>query len=251
MINAVVFDWFGTLAQWLHGSTSNYTAVFLDHGHRADPLIVERYHSRWDGVDHVAHSTSRDAYLAWTRYRVTELARECGVPPSERAALVEAIIAVDQGSPMAAFPEVPSVLAELQRQGIAIGVCSNWGWDLDTALDATGLASYVDVAVTSARAGYRKPHPAIYAVLLEGLGMMPAQAVFVGDSWGPDVLGPLRAGMTSVHVCRDPTVAAPELVGGSWRIGGLDELLGIGLFGPGVSGRGGWRERPAKAPPEH
>jgi putative hydrolase of the HAD superfamily len=192
MVRAVIFDWFGTLAEWPHGFSSSYTEVFLEHGLLVDAAIFDRHHERWDGVDHTEHSTSRDTYLAWSRQRLTALATECGVGALDRDALVDALIGVDLRTSLVVFPEVPSVLAELRRRGLAIGVCSNWGWDLDAALQATGVAPLIDVAVTSARAGYRKPHAAIYESILTALGVPAPDALFVGDSWRPDVLGPIQ-----------------------------------------------------------
>jgi len=236
MVQAVVFDWFGTLAQWPDGPASNYESIFLSHGHRIDPDVFERYHARWDGIDHAEHSTSRVAYLEWTRLRLSELAEACGVPEGQRSALVDAIIDLDSQGPMVTFPETLAVLGELRRRGVAVGVCSNWGWDLDVALESTGVAPFVDVPVTSARAGWRKPHPAIYEFMVSALDVAPSETVFVGDSWEPDVLGPISAGMTSVHVCRDLTRSLPELVAGSRRVTGLDQLFQLEVFAVGSDG---------------
>jgi putative hydrolase of the HAD superfamily len=230
MVHAVVFDWFGTLAEWPDRPSSNYESIFLDHGHRIDAAVFDRYHARWDGIDHAEHSTSRSGYIAWTRQRLTDLAAECGVPAAERGPLVDAIIELDYQGQMVTFPEAHAVLAELQRRGIAVAICSNWGWDLDVALASTGVAPLVDVPVTSARAGCRKPHPAIYESVLAALAVEASETIFVGDSWEPDVLGPIRAGMTSVHVWRDQTRPAPELVSGAYRVSGLDQLFGLEAF---------------------
>jgi putative hydrolase of the HAD superfamily len=197
-----------------------------------DAAVFDRYHERWDGVDHTEHSTSRDTYLAWSRQRLTDLANECGVAALERDALVSALIDVDLRTSLVVFPEVPPVLAELRRRGLAIAVCSNWGWDLDAALQATGVAPLIDVAVTSARAGYRKPHAAIYESVLTALGVPAPDALFVGDSWRPDVLGPISVGMQSVHVDRGPgTGSAPELIAGASRIADLRGLLNDAILG--------------------
>jgi putative hydrolase of the HAD superfamily len=231
MVRAVIFDWFGTLAVWSHGATSGYASVFHDHGVRVDPAILDRYHARWDGVDHTEHSTSREAYMAWSRSRLVGLATECGVAGAERDALVSAMVEVDLRTEMVVFPEVPSVLAELRRRGLAIGVCSNWNWDLDDVLQKTGVAPLIDVAVTSARVGYRKPHVAMYESILAALGVAAPEAVFVGDSWEPDVLGPIDAGMRSVHVWRSTgTEEPPALTPGAIRVGDLGRLLRAGFL---------------------
>jgi putative hydrolase of the HAD superfamily len=105
-------------------------------------------------------------------------------------------------------------------------VCSNWNWDLDDVLASTGVAPLIDVAVTSARVGCRKPHGAIYQSILTPLGVAASEVIFVGDSWGPDVLGPLDAGMRAVHVWRSEGAdEPPALPRGALRVSDLHRLL--------------------------
>jgi len=90
--------------------------------------------------------------------------------------------------------------------------------------------SLVDVAVTSARAGARKPHPVIFHHTVERLGVPFNQVVFVGDSWRPDVEGPRELGMTAVHVWRPEERGAmepPELMEGTHRVGDLSGIPGL------------------------
>jgi putative hydrolase of the HAD superfamily len=59
---------------------------------------------------------------------------------------------------------------------------------------------WFDAVVTSAEAGARKPHPAIFTTVCDALGLPPDQVAFVGDSWSADVVGALRAGMAPVWI---------------------------------------------------
>jgi putative hydrolase of the HAD superfamily len=227
MAQAVIFDWFGTLAHWEHDEPSNYAAVFSNFGYLPTPGLIDEYHRRWDGVDHREHSTDRAAYLAWTRSRLRTLVTECGVEDDHSDAITEALLNSDSDSTMELFPDTLPVLRELRRRDITIGVCSNWGWDLKTVLEETGVAPFVHTAVTSAKAGFRKPHTGIYQVLLDQLEIPASEAIFVGDSWGPDVLGPLSFGITAIHIDRSASASPPDLVEGSHRISSLDELLSL------------------------
>jgi putative hydrolase of the HAD superfamily len=198
-----------------------------------DPAVFDRYHARWDGVDHSEHSTSRDTYLAWSRQRLVDLATECGVGDGEKVSLVDALVEADRRTSMVVYPEVRPVLEELRRRGLIIGVCSNWGWDLEAALHATGVGALIDVAVTSARIGYRKPHGAMYESILGSLRVAAPEAIFVGDSWEPDVVGPIAAGMRSVHVDRaqgEKAGSLPPLVAGAIRVSDLRDLLHTGIL---------------------
>lgn len=235
MVKAVIFDWFGTLAEWEHRGKSNYLTVLAGFGYEVDAGVIDAYHARWDGVDHREHSVSQDAYVAWTRGRLAALVRECGVADAEAERVVEAFVESDYGAPMLAYPEAVPTLRALRDRGLSIAICSNWGWDIETFLEATGIAPLVDVAVTSARAGFRKPHRGIYELVLGAVGAGPAEALFVGDSWGPDVLGPTAMGMAAVHVIRGsprpgPALLPNQLLPNVARVSSLDELLGMDVL---------------------
>ncbi|MGH3393557.1 MAG: HAD family hydrolase [Streptosporangiaceae bacterium] len=106
-------------------------------------------------------------------------------------------------APMVAMPGAADCLTALRQAGFTIALCSNWGWDLAADISGAGLASYIDVFVTSAQAGYRKPHPRIYQATLEQGGFGAHDAVFIGDGLRTDVLAPQRAGIRSVLLARD------------------------------------------------
>ena len=225
----MIFDFYGTLARWEDSHLSNYTAVFAAHGYHLPDAVLAEYFSRYDGVEHTEHSVSEEAYEAWVRHRLGDLTTACGVAAPDQHRVLTALRASDQGA-MVAYPEAAPTLAALRQAGLAIGVCSNWGWELDAFLHQVGLLHLVDAAVTSARAGARKPHPLAYGRVLSALDIAPADAVFVGDSWGPDVEGPRRAGMAAVHVWRAGEregEEAPALRDGVWRVADLSELVSL------------------------
>lgn len=232
--SAVIFDFYGTLAHWAGGHGANYETVFAAHGYALDPAVLSGYFARYDGVEHAAHSVSEEAYEAWVRSRLYDLTGACGVDPVHEEDLIDAMRAADDGD-MVAYPEAAATLSALREAGLAVGVCSNWGWELDAFLAEVGLLHLVDSGVTSARAGARKPHPGIYTRSIESLGVDPRDVLFVGDSWEPDVRGPRRLGMTAVHVWREDErrgQTAPPLQRGDHRVGeltGVLEILGVSV----------------------
>jgi putative hydrolase of the HAD superfamily len=96
---------------------------------------------------------------------------------------------------------------------------------------SAGLDGLVDVMVTSARAGARKPHPRIFRYTLDACGVDAADTVFVGDSWGPDVEGPAALGMRAVHVWRPEwdgeREPPPPVTDGVVRVPDLQGLLDL------------------------
>ncbi len=84
-----------------------------------------------------------------------------------------------------------------------------------------GIADRFATIVTSVGLGWRKPHPTIYAEALERLGIRPEQAVFAGDSYLADFVGPQEAGIHAYLI--DPArihADVPE----EQRLRSLDDL---------------------------
>ena len=227
MIRAAIFDFYGTLARAVTWGP-DVARVLADHGLRVDEVAHQAWQAEvFDGMEHREHSASRDRYLAWERERFRRLATSSGAGPDAES-LVAELHAATRDYRLAAYDEVPAVLAELRGRGLVVAVCSNWTWDLDEALDQAGLRSAADVVVTSAQAGVRKPHPAIFALTLERCRVDASEAVFVGDTWYPDVEGARAAGLLPVHVWRagDPGAndPPPPLPDGVRRI---EDLRGV------------------------
>ena len=204
MTTTVFFDFYGTLAeaqQW--GGTSIFELIEAA-GHEVPDHAADWWAPhRFDGVDHRRHSASRETYLEWERGHRREFLTTCGIPDDVAAAILRQFEETLGDHVLRAYDEVPDVLTELGRRGVQRVICSNWDWDLDRAVQSAGLSHLIDAQVTSAQAGARKPHPHIYAHTLEVAGCAVSEVLFVGDTLGPDLEGPVRAGMRAALVWRD------------------------------------------------
>jgi putative hydrolase of the HAD superfamily len=223
---AVLLDFYGTLARAVTWGP-RVEEVLAGRGLTLDPDARARWDAEGgDGVDHLEHSGSRERYVAWERARLCRLVAGCGAHPDAVEDVAEEIYAATKNFTLAPYDEVPAVLMALRGSGLTVAVCSNWDWDLDRALSQCGLDDLVDVAVTSAQAGVRKPHPRIYRLTLERCGADASQALFVGDTWYPDVEGPLAAGLRPVHVWRpDEHLSPPPPSNGVPRVPDLRGIL--------------------------
>ncbi|MGI8807187.1 MAG: HAD family hydrolase [Acidimicrobiales bacterium] len=225
----MLFDFYGTLARAVSWGDT-HEQVFARHGLAFDT-------ARWgwnfigetnDGDEHLEHSVSREAYVAWERQRLRRRALACDVGEVEVDALVADLHTASKTYTLKAYDEVPDVVAELRRRGVTVAICSNWDWDIDRAVASAGLEGTTDLVVTSAQAGARKPHPRIFRHTLERCGVAPAQALFVGDTLYADVEGPLAFGMAAVHVWRDDMVGDPgPLPAGAARTNDLCAVLDL------------------------
>jgi putative hydrolase of the HAD superfamily len=212
-MNAVIFDFYGTLAEtpdWGPSWAELVTSVGFE--------LPDEVRDRWwndgiDGTEHDEHSQSRDHYVAWQRARMQGMLDECGLPRPVQDELIDRVRAIGAHRTMSAYDEVAAVVAELRARGLTLAICSNWDWDLTEALDAAGLAGAFDVVVSSAWVGARKPHERIFHAVLERIDVGSGDALFVGDTWTCDVEGPRSVGLEPVYLRRphfgpDPT--APD-----------------------------------------
>lgn len=100
------------------------------------------------------------------------------------------------------FPETTTVLRELRRRDLRIGIVSNFAETLVAVCAEHGLLAFVECAVASTVVGTQKPDPAIFVEALRRLEVAPAEALHVGDNYVNDVLGARAAGIVGVLVDR-------------------------------------------------
>jgi putative hydrolase of the HAD superfamily len=209
---AVLFDFYGTLAE-SDGTGLRVADVLTEHGYELPDDVARRYwQDGLDGIEHDAHSISREHYVAWQTQRLHGLLGECGVERPAAAAIIARLQAEGARPKMRAYDDAAPVLARLHEEGVVVAVCSNWDWDLAEAIEEAGLTAHIDVLVSSAWVGARKPHPRIYLHALGELGVEPSDVLFVGDTWNCDVDGPLAHGMRPIYVRRahrEPDHTAP------------------------------------------
>ena len=228
MKRAVLLDFYGTLARATHWVSID--EVLAEHGYELAPEALHRWWNEGvDGVEHLKHSQSRDHYVAWQQERLLAMLAETDVHPGEYEMILEKLRAGSSQRVLEAYPEVPDTLRALRSRGLHLAICSNWDWDLAEAVDEAGLTELVDVQVSSAWAGARKPHPRIFRHTLDKIGVSADDALFVGDTWGPDVEGPRAVGITPVYLSRDghwPDPGSPEDTAGA-RVAVIDDLHGV------------------------
>ena len=103
------------------------------------------------------------------------------------------------------YDDTLATLEAFRRAGRGIGLISNTIWtpemhDLD--LQRCGIAGFFDHKLYSSSFGHVKPHPAIFEASLRALGVLAAEAVFVGDRIVDDIGGAQGVGMRAV--LKDP-----------------------------------------------
>jgi 2-haloacid dehalogenase len=96
------------------------------------------------------------------------------------------------------FSEVPAVLAELKAAGFATAILSNGSPAmLESAVDASRLASLFDHVLSVEDVGVFKPHPSVYQLAVDRLGI-PAREIAFQSSNGWDAYAASAFGMRVV-----------------------------------------------------
>ncbi|MGN0347750.1 MAG: HAD family hydrolase [Lachnospiraceae bacterium] len=122
-----------------------------------------------------------------------------GLPPLSCALEMYNCFWNDFLSRIIVFDGAFDVLNYLQAKGIRIGICTDMTVHIQhRKMRTLGIASYIDMLMTSEEVGAEKPNPVIYRGACEKMGLLPEECIFVGDSLKKDVLGPISNGMQGI-----------------------------------------------------
>jgi putative hydrolase of the HAD superfamily len=207
-LKAVLLDAFGTLVELeppgpaLREELERRTGVDVGEERAGAAFAAEiSYYlaHHMEGVDMDAVDSLRDRCAE-------EIRRSLALDGLEHAVAREAMLAALR---FRAFPDAAPLLGELKARGLRVVASSNWDASLPEALERTGLAPYLDGAVSSAVAGAAKPDPAVFRAALELARCAPEEALHVGDSPQADVDGARGAGIAAVLLDRHGTLPDP------------------------------------------
>jgi putative hydrolase of the HAD superfamily len=97
-----------------------------------------------------------------------------------------------------------STLERLRGLGYRMAAISNAADDANTQVlvDKAQLRPFMEVIISSAAEGIRKPNPKIFRRALDLMNLERERVVMVGDTLGADILGAKNAGIFSIWVTR-------------------------------------------------
>lgn len=108
--------------------------------------------------------------------------------PSLRDRLMESYLMLE------VFPEVPEVLEGLKRKGVRTAILSNGSHKmLRSAVSAGRIEHLLDAVLSVEEVGVYKPHPKVYQLAIDRLGVEPQQVWFQSsnawDAWAASAFG--------------------------------------------------------------
>ena len=198
MLDAVIFDWGGTLTPWRtvdpHDAWRAYAdALHADDAARADEAarrLVDADLARWVGV--------RDEHRAFT---IAEVLADAAADHDTAALDAYRDFWVHATH---TDPEAAPMLAALRDRGLRLGILSSTPWPAawhEEWLRRDGVLHLFDACVWSSDLPVTKPHPDAFRAALDAVGVAdPARAVYVGDRPYDDVSGAKAVGMRAVLV---------------------------------------------------
>lgn len=116
-----------------------------------------------------------------------------------------------------------ALLARLHAR-YRLGIVSNFYGNLETVCHNVSIRPFFGVIVDSVEAGLSKPDPRIFMKALDGLGVTPADATFVGDSAARDMAGARALGMRHIWLTGEPTPPGGPCCPGDAMIHSLEDV---------------------------
>lgn len=199
-IEAVIFDWGGTLTAWhdidFHAeSLALAQAVVATTETQADQ---QRHASALHQAGATVWGWSRDEQRSAT---VADLFEVAGL--GHDPALLDAYYAFWEPHTLT-DPQVGPMWTQLKDQGIKIGVLSNTLWDRSwhrSWFERDGVLDLIDGDVYSSEIPWTKPSPKAFGAAMAAIGVVdPGRCVYVGDRLFDDVWGAHNAGLRAIHV---------------------------------------------------
>jgi putative hydrolase of the HAD superfamily len=205
VIEAVVFDWGGTI-------TTYHSVDMIDAWRVAAAVLAP------DRVDEVAEALLAAERDFWAR---TETTMESATTADVLRAASDAVqLPVDEALHLDAVESylnhwAPTTIARrdarrvmhaLRDLGLAIGLLSNTHWPRaqhEEWLARDGLIDLIDARVYTSDLSHMKPHPDAFKAVLDELHVAAERTVFVGDRLMDDIFGAKQLGMRAVWMRND------------------------------------------------
>ncbi len=202
MVDAVIFDWGGTLTGWhdidFHAESLALAQAVLHVGGEAAEEMVKTHAARLHAANEVIWGRSREEQRSST---VGDLFDEAGLDhdPERLTAYSEV-----WEPHTITDPEVGPLFEALRAEGIKVGVLSNTIWPRAWHrgfFERDGVDHLIDGDVYTSEIPWTKPSRLAFQAAMAAVGVEdPAACVYVGDRLFDDIWGAQNAGMKAILV---------------------------------------------------
>lgn len=253
-VEAVIFDWGGTLTPWHDVDLPEQWRVFAREVHGVPVDSPDVSESDLEQAQELADKILAAEDAAWSRGRqehssatLEDILDAAGVDAEhDRHHLALAAYQGFWEPHTITDPQVRPLWEGLRERGLRIGVLSNTIWSRQYHREIfrrDGVLDLVDGDVYSSEIDHVKPHPAAFLAACDAVGVEPENAVYVGDRIFEDIHGPQQVGMRAIWIPHSDIPAGQRVEVTAEPDARAHELLGI------LDIIDGWRERrPQPAP---
>jgi len=196
-LDAVIFDWGGTLTRWhdidFHAESLALVQAVVNADHDVE-VSRKRLHEAGNAI----WGRSRELQQSAT---VDDLFAEAGLDhdPDLLGAYYEF-----WEPHTATDPEVRPLWEALRADGLKVGVLSNTIWPRafhEQIFQRDGVLDLIDGAVYSSEIPWTKPSPKAFTAAMHAVDIDdPARCVYVGDRLFDDIWGAHNAGLRAIHI---------------------------------------------------
>lgn len=237
-IEAVVFDWGGTLTPWHEIDLGEQWRVFAReiHGVPLDSADVAR--SDLDAAHDLAERIGAVEESAWQRGRtdhtsahLDDILAAAGLDPEHDRHLLALAAYRRFWEPHTHTDlQVRPLWEGLRQRGMRIGVLSNTIWSRAYHREVfarDGVLDLIDADIYSSEIHVVKPHAEAFLAACDAVDVAPERAVYVGDRMYEDVHGPQQVGMRAIWIPHSSVPANQQVAVAATPDAVATTLLGV------------------------
>ncbi len=197
MIKGVIFDFDGTLVDYMSGDIRGLQVVYQACGASCGFETFVDLAGREIMIFHDLVDEGKEDPLLMHHFRLKNTCERCGIPWNWQYVSLYQNMLFEQTKPLQGVREL---LAFLKKRKIKMGIISNAydSYEQQTRIKRSGLEPYFDQIVISGGVGYYKPAAKIFCLTLQRLGLVAEDTVYVGDSEKYDIKGAKAVGMKAI-----------------------------------------------------
>jgi HAD superfamily hydrolase (TIGR01549 family) len=226
-IEALTFDWYGTLANHRHkmGRGRLFSEYLASRGLQSrswDRRVLYSVFNYYGSV-YKPESSHEEKRIFWIQFTglLFEQSQVSGTTANQSEVHAAAMRDIFGSGCFELYVDVQPVLRGLKRRGLRLAVVSNWHRGLDSFCHETDLSDLLDAVTSSADIRIEKPDPRIFDEAVRRLRAKRDRIVHIGDSPDDDFGGAIAAGLRAILIDRGNLYATHIN-----RINGLYELEG-------------------------
>lgn len=198
MIEAVIFDWGGTLTPWYAIDHTQGWRAYASQLHAGNHTLIEQVTAALAAAEAARWAMAREESRS---FRTEQVLADAGVPWQDAGIAAYR----DYWMPYTyTDPDAGPLLAALRLRGLRVGVLSSTPWPAEwhhEILHRDGVLDTLHGAVWSSTLEWTKPHPEAFGAAMAAVDVdNPRACVYVGDRMYDDMYGAALLGMRTIFV---------------------------------------------------